>query len=314
MSVKYVSPLRKRRLRKRLLDYFPLYLMLLPGLLYFFVNNYIPMAGVIIAFKNIRWNKGILGSPWVGFKNFEFLFTTDAAWKITRNTLLYNSVFIILGTLLSITVSILLDEIRVRYKNSYQTLILTPHLISIVVVSYIVYAFLSVDSGLINNGILKPMGLQGIQWYTSPEYWPYILTLVHLWKTFGYNSILYYSSVVAVDRELYEASHIDGATRWQRIRYITIPSISPTIITLVLMSIGRIFYSDFGLFYQVPMNSGPLQNVTQTIDTYVYNALIQLNDVGMSSAAGVYQSLVGFLLVLTANYVVRRIDSEKALF
>lgn len=314
MSVKNAMPTNRRSLSKRLLSYTPLYLMLLPGLLYFFINNYIPMAGIIIAFKNIRWNKGILGSPWVGLSNFEFLFTTDAAWRITRNTLVYNSIFIILGTLLSIAVSILLDEIRVRFKKNYQTLILTPHLISIVVVSYIVYAFLSVDSGLINNSILKSMGLERIQWYTSPQYWPFILTIVHLWKSFGYSSILYYSSVVAVDRELYEASHIDGATRWQRIRYVTIPSISPTIITLVLMNIGRIFYSDFGLFYQVPMNSGPLQNVTQTIDTYVYNALIQLNDVGMSSAAGVYQSLVGFILVLTANYVVRRIDSEKALF
>lgn len=293
----------------------PLYLMVLPGALYLIINNYIPMAGLIIAFKRVNWNKGILGSDWVGFSNFEYLFKTKEAWVITRNTLLYNFAFIVLGTVLAITVAILLNEIKLKFlKKTYQTVILLPYLISMVVVSYLVFALLSQENGFINNTILALFGKEGISWYTEPKYWPFILTIVYLWKSFGYNCILYYATLVGIDRGYYEAAVIDGASRWQQICHITLPELTPTIITLTLMSIGKIFYSDFGLFYQVPMDSGPLYDVTNTIDTYVYRGLIRLNDVGMSSAAGFYQSMVGFILVLFANWVVRKINADNALF
>lgn len=293
----------------------PLYLMFLPGAIYLLINNYIPMAGLVIAFKQVNWNKGILKSPWVGFSNFEYLFKTKEAWNITRNTLGYNIVFIILGTVIAIAVAILLNEITsMVLKKTYQTVILLPYLISMVVVSYLVYAMLSSENGFVNLSILRPLGKQEISWYTESKYWPAILIIIYIWKTFGYNCILYYATLVGIDRGYYEAAVIDGASRWQQIRHITLPELVPTIITLTLMSIGKIFYSDFGLFYQVPMDSGPLYDVTNTIDTYVYRGLIRQNNVGMSSAAGFYQSVIGFVLVLLANYAVRRISKESALF
>lgn len=293
----------------------PLYLMFLPGAIYLLINNYIPMAGLVIAFKQVNWNKGILKSPWVGFSNFEYLFKTKEAWNITRNTLGYNIIFIILGTVIAIAVAILLNEITsMMLKKTYQTVILLPYLISMVVVSYLVYAMLSSENGFVNLSILRPLGKQEISWYTESKYWPAILILIYIWKTFGYNCILYYATLVGIDRGYYEAAVIDGSSRWQQIRHITLPELVPTIITLTLMSIGKIFYSDFGLFYQVPMDSGPLYDVTNTIDTYVYRGLIRQNNVGMSSAAGFYQSIIGFVLVLLANYAVRRISKENALF
>ncbi|MBP1755357.1 MAG: sugar transporter permease [Firmicutes bacterium] len=300
---------------KKLKRYYPLYLMMLPGTLYIIINNYIPMAGLRIAFKQFNYSKGISGSKFVGLKNFEFLFKTKDAFVITRNTLGYNLIFICLGTVLAITVAILLNDIRsIKLKKLYQTVILIPFLISIVVVSYLVYAFLSADSGFINNSILRPLGLEPVSWYSTPTFWPVILIIVHLWKGFGYTSIIYFATLVGIDRGYFEAAAIDGASRWQQITNVTLPSLKPTIITLTLMSIGRIFYSDFGLFYQVPMNSGLLIDVTNTIDTYVYRGLISLNNVSMASAAGFYQSIVGFILVLTANFIVKKVSEENSLF
>lgn len=302
----------KRKVRIK--HYIPLYLMMLPGLIYVFINNYIPMAGIVIAFKRINYRIGILKSPFVGLDNFEYLFKTKDAWIITRNTLLYNATFIILGTILAITVAILLNEIgSTRLKSTYQSLILLPFLVSIVVVSYLVYAFLSMDVGYF-NGIRESLGLKPISWYTTTKYWPFILVIVQSWKTFGYSTIIYYATLVGIDRAYYEAATVDGAGRRHQIWFITLPLLKPTIITLVLLQVGRIFYSDFGLFYQVPMNSGPLYAVTNTIDTYVYRGLLQSNNVGMASAAGVYQSLVGFVLVFVANYVVSKLSKENALF
>ncbi len=302
---------RKTKIRR----FIPLYIMLAPGIIYLVINNYIPIMGLFIAFKRINYSLGIFKSPWVGLSNFEFLFKTSDAWLITRNTLLYNLVFIVLGTVLGVAVAILLNEIAsVKLKKLYQTSVLLPFLISMVVVSYLVFAMLSNNSGFINKSILEPLGFEGISWYTKPQYWPVILTIVNLWKGFGYSCILYYATVIGIDTSYYEAAVVDGAGKWQQILHITLPSLKPTIITLTLMNVGRIFYSDFGLFYQVPMNSGPLMDVTNTIDTYVYRGLLQLNDVGRASAAGFYQSLVGFAVVLLANYVTGRIDKEQALF
>ncbi len=315
MTATAPSARKKSSVGTRIKRCIPMYLMALPGLVYLIINNYVPMSGIIIAFKNVNWRKGILASPWAGFSNFEYLFKTRDAWTITRNTIGYNLVFIVLGTVMAIAIAILLNEIRSKkLKQVYQTVFLLPYLISIVVVSYLVFAMLSIDSGFINKSILPALGKDAIAWYTEPKYWPFILVIVYLWKTFGYNCIIYYATLVGVDHSYYEAAAIDGATRWQQVRHVTLPALTPTIITLTLLSVGKIFYSDFGLFYQVPMNSGPLLDVTNTIDTYVYRGLIQLNDLGMSSAAGVYQSLVGFILVLAANKVVSRVDRDNALF
>ena len=219
--------------------------MMIPGAVYLIINNYIPMTGIVIAFKQFNYGKGIWGSPFIGFKNFEFLFATKDAWIITRNTLLYNVVFIVLGTACAIAVAILLNEIHSSAaKKIYQTTILVPFLISIVVVSYLVYAFLSTESGFLNKTILPALGLEPVPWYTESKYWPFILILVNLWKGLGYNCIIYYATLVGIDRGYYEAAVIDGANRWQQVVHITLPALKPTIITLTLMAIGRIFYSD----------------------------------------------------------------------
>jgi putative aldouronate transport system permease protein len=300
---------------KTLKRFWPLYLMFVPGAIYLFINCYIPMFGIQIAFRSYNARDGIYGSPWCGFDNFTFLFRTDDAFVMTRNTLLYNLVFIALGTVLAIAVAIILNEIRSKgAKQLYQTVILIPYLISMVIVSYLVFAFLSNSNGYVNNSVLKAFGMQPIDWYNTPKYWPFILVIVQIWKTLGYNMILYYATICGIDHSLYEAAVVDGANRWQQIWNITLPSLKSTIIILTLMALGGIFRSDFGLFYQVPQNSGPLLSVTQTIDTYVYRGLMQTNNIGMSSAAGVYQSVVGFILVITANFVVRKLDSESSLF
>ena len=300
---------------KKLKRYWPLYLMLLPGTVYLIINNYIPMTGIVVAFKQYNVQDGLYFSPNIGLKNFEFLFRTNDAWLITRNTICYNLVFIVLGNVLAIAVAIILNEITGRAaRQFYQTTILIPYLISMVVVSYLVFAFLSDGTGFLNNTVLPALGLETVSWYNEPKYWPFILVFVYLWKNLGYNCILYYATICGIDRSLYEAAVMDGASRWKRVVHITLPSLRPTIIILTLMALGGIFRSDFGLFYQVPQNSGALLEVTNTIDTYVYRGLMQTNNIGMSSAAGVYQSIVGFILVLSANLIVRRLDRDSALF
>lgn len=295
--------------------FWPLYVMMVPSILYLIINNYIPMAGLVIAFKRVNFQVGIISSPWIGFDNFKFLFSGPDAMLITRNTILYNLCFLVIGPAIAISVSILLDELRWKFgKHVYQTVILMPYLISIVVISYLVNAFLNTNSGFINNSILGPAGLAPISWYSEASYWPVILVIVNVWKGFGYSSIIYYSTVVSIDRELYEAASIDGASRWKQILNITLPGIKTTFITLTLLGVGRIFYSDFGLFYQVPMNSGALVNVTNTIDTYVYRGLTTTPNIGMTAAAGFYQSIVGFLLVLAANLLVNKVSKDDALF
>ena len=300
---------------KRFRKYTPLYLLMLPGIAYLIINNYAPMFGMFIAFKNINFSAGIFESDWIGFKNFEYLFKTTDAFIITRNTILYNAAFIVIGTVLSIAVAILLNEIRVKVLSRfYQSVIVLPHLISFVVVGYLVYAALSLETGFMNKTILPLFGIESISWYTEPKYWPVILTVVQLWKSVGFSCIIFLASIISIDPEYYEAARLDGASKWRQIQSITIPLITPVIVMLTLLSIGRMFYSDFGLFYQVPMNSGMLNDTTNVIDTYVYRSLMIMGDIGMASAAGVYQSIVGFVLVLSANYIVRKFNRENALF
>ncbi len=300
---------------RRILKQWPLYLMMVPGLAYLLINNYLPLAGLQLAFKKFKYALGIWKSDFNNFKNFTYLFKSSDAWIIIRNTVGYNLVFILLGTVVAIFVAILLNMVRVkRMQKFYQTVILIPHLISYVIVSYIVYAFLGQDNGMINNSLLKALGMEPIAWYTEAAYWPYILVITQLWKTFGYNSIIYYATIVGIDQTYYEAAIVDGATWWKQVRFITLPMLKPVIVTLTLLAIGRMFYSDFGLFYQVPMNIGLLYDATNTIDTYVYRGLLETNDVGRASAAGFIQSVMGFFLVLGTNAIVRRVDREQALF
>lgn len=290
-----------------------LFLIALPGCLYLFINNYIPIMGIFIAFKNYSYAKGIWDSPWCGFSNFRFLFITNDAWIITRNTLLYNLVFIILGTAMSVFLAILLHEMGERLRGRFfQSTLLFPHLLSWVVTAYLVYALLGSSNGFINNTLLGKEN--AIDWYSAKGYWPVILVLVYLWKNAGYTAIVYMAGIAGIDRGIFEAAQIDGAGKVKQIFSITLPMLRPTVIIMILMSIGRIFYSDFGLFYQVPMNSGALFQITQTIDTYVYRGLMEQGNIAMSSAAGVYQSMVGFMLVVLANYIVKKKDPENALF
>jgi len=297
---------------KKMRRYWPVYLMMLPGLIYLFINNYMPLPGLIVAFKNYNARKGIYGSDWAGLKNFEYLFKNDA-WTITRNTVLYNVAFIIVNTCLAIFVAIILSELVGRRKKIYQSVILLPNLISSVIIGYLVFAFFSVENGFVNNTILPLFGIEPIAWYGEPKYWPFILIFVNAWRMIGYNCIIYLSTIMGIDKSIYESARLDGATKWQQIRKVTLPLLKPTIVMLTLMAVGRIFYSDFGLFYQVPMNQGALYSTTNTIDTYVYRGLLQLGNISMSAASGLYQSVVGFILVLSANLLVRKIDPESAL-
>ncbi len=295
--------------------FLPIFIMMTPGLIYLLINNYLPMAGLIIAFKDINYAKGILGSDWIGFKNFEYLFATRDAYIITRNTILYNGLFIIINTVLAVAVAIMLNEIKSKFlKSFYQSVILLPFLISMVIVSYLVFAFLSTDVGFFNKTLLPMLGIGEISWYTEAGVWPYILTFVSTWKGVGFLCVIYLASIIGIDQEYYEAATLDGANKWQQIKFITVPLIMPVIIMMTLLAIGRIFYSDFGLFFQVPMNSGAIYDTTNVIDTYVYRGLMQLGDIGMSAAAGLYQSIVGFALVLFSNWLVRRKSKENALF
>lgn len=309
------AEVKKEKKKNALKEYWPLYLMMFPALLYLLINNYIPMAGMVIAFKKLNFAKGIWASPWAGLKNFKFLFASKDAWIITRNTLLYNVAFILVNMVVGIAIAILITEIRnTKLKKIYQSAILLPFLMSMVILSYIVYALLSAENGLVNNSILPLFHIDPIQWYQKPKYWPAILIIANCWKGVGYGCLIYIASLIGIDPSFYEAARLDGASKWQEITKITLPSLVPTIITLLLLSIGRIFYSDFGLFYQVPMNSGVLFPTTNVIDTYVYRALIEQGNISMSSATGVYQSLVGFCVVMLSNWIVRKVDKDQALF
>ncbi len=290
----------------------PLYLFMLPGLIYLIANNYIPMFGILIAFKKINFAKGIFASPWCGLDNFKYLFVTKDAWVMIRNTLAYNAGWIILDLVLAVCIAILMAEIASgRAAKIIQPIICFPSMVSAVLLSFIVYAFLSTSYGFLNTTFFKD---KPINWYASAKYWPIILTIVHVWQNAGQSSIIYMASIGGIDKSLYESARLDGASKWKQILHITLPMLKPMIILMLLMSIGRIFNSDFGLFYQVPLNSGLLISTTQTIDTYVYRALMQLNNVSMSSAASVFQAVIGFVLVMLSNLMVRIVEPDNALF
>lgn len=286
----------------------------LPVMMYLFLFHYLPMFGVVLAFKDYRYDKGIFGSKWVGLTNFVSFFKTDAAWSITRNTILYNLLFIAIGTLVSVLLALLLNEIRQRTMiKFYQTTMFYPHFLSWVVVAFIGYAFFSSGYGLLNQWLGR-IGLQSVDWYLEPKWWPFILVFAAIWKYTGFSTLINYAALLGIDQSYYEAAEIDGASKLQRAWHISIPFLKPVLIIQFLLSIGRIFNADFGLFYQVPMNSVLLNDTTQVIDTFIFHALIDRADIGIGAAVGLFQSSVGLVIVLVTNTIIRKLRPEDSLF
>lgn len=299
------------KLRKQLKENGPLILMAVPVIVYYIMFLYIPMFGILIAFKNFNYADGIIGSPWAGLDNFKFLIMSGDAATIIRNTLFYAIFFLIFNKIVEIFLAIMYDSLSKSKLNRFnQTVSILPHFLSWVVVAYFAAALLDADKGVLNQMI----GTK-IQWYSEPKYWPVILIVFQLWKTIGYNSIIYYSNIRGIDAELYEAARIDGATWWQQVKYITIPMLQSIIILMVIMGIGSILRSDFGMFYNVTRNSGALYSVTQTLDMYIYNGItLTGGNLGLSSAASFFQSVVGFILVVTTNAIIKKVSPENAMF
>lgn len=295
----------------------PFLLMALPGAIWLVFFFYIPVLGNVVAFKDFRFSPNgfidsIITSPWVGFENFKFLFSSSNAYIITRNTLLYNIGFIVIGTLAAVIIAVIFSELRSKKMvKVFQTSMLFPYFISWVIISYFVYAFLSPEKGLLNSVFFKG---EGIDWYTETTYWPYILLFMGVWKTLGYNSVVYFATIMGINPTYYEAAMVDGASKWQQIKHVTLPQIIPLISILTILAVGNIFRADFGLFYQIPKNAGALYNVTSVLDTYIYNGLTSSGDIGMAAAAGLYQSVVGCILVVITNFIARHFDSDSALF
>lgn len=309
------EPQIPQKKKKNIKKWIPLYMLAVPGFTYLFINNYLPLYGMQLAFRKLNYGQGVFSGAFVGLDNFKFLFSTDRGFIMIRNTVLYNLLFIVVGTVIGISVAILFNEIRGKLAAKfYQSAVLVPYFMSMVIVSYLGFAYLSADSGFINNTILKAFGKDPVTWYSEPGYWPFILLFINTWKGIGYSLLMYSARMISFDPAYYEAATIDGATKWQQIRHITLPMLKPAIVMMSILSIGRMFYSDFGLFYQIPMNSGPLYNITTTIDVYSFRALMNLGDISMASATGVFQSAVGFVLLTIANLTVRRISKDDALF
>lgn len=295
--------------------------MIAPGAIWLILLRYLPMFGVLIAFKDYKiFTKApslinnVINSEWVGLRNFKFIFATSDSWIMIRNTLGYNILWIVLGLVISVSFAIMLNEINNKFvAKSYQTLMFFPYFLSWVVASYFVLAFLDPTRGLLVN-LQESWGMTPTSWYTDPKPWPFILTISNLWKTVGYSTILYLAAITGIDGSQYEAASIDGANKWQQIRFVTLPHLKTMIAILLIMNVGKIFNADFGLFYNVPLDSGPLFPATQVIDTYVYRALITTNDLGMSTAAGLMQNIIGFACIMGVNSVVRKFDEDSSLF
>lgn len=313
-SAHRIAEVLNLKLKRELKKNGALFVMAAPVTVLLILFNYLPMFGAILAFKDFNVRDGIFGSPWSGFKNFEFLFKTSDAWLITRNTLAYNFVIIILSTVLAVLLAVLLDGLRSKFASrAFQTMLIMPYFLSWIAVGFIGFAILSPDKG-IANAILKYFGKDPVLWYSQVNAWPFILIFSAIWKSVGYSSVMYLATITGISKDYYEAAAMDGASRWKQVVNITLPFLKPMIIILTLLSIGKIFYADFGMFYHLPRQSGQLLPVTNVIDTYVYYGLKVNGNIGMSAAANFYQSIVGFLLVLGANLTVRKIDPEYSLF
>lgn len=295
--------------------------MVAPAAIWLLLLRYLPMGGIVLAFKDYKINprnpsfiSNLLSSKWVGLKNFEYLFKTDSAWIMFRNTLGYNIVFIILGVIIPVAFAIMMNELTRKFvRKTYQTMMFFPYFLSWVVVSYFLNAFLDAQYGMI-PAMQAAAGKEITSWYTTPGPWPYLLVFANLWKNVGYSTVLYLAAITGIDANQYEAAAIDGASKWQQVLYVTIPHLRTMICILFIMNVGRIFASDFGLFYNVPMQNGALFSVTQTIDTYVYRAYIATGNPGQSSAAGLLQNVLGFICILSANAIVKKVDADSAMF
>lgn len=289
-------------------------LMLMPAMILVFVFSYIPMGGVILAFKQFRYDLGIFGSPFVGMDNFKFFFQSGDAWNVTRNTVLYNLAFLVINTTLEVGFAIVLSEIVNRHvKKTLQSMIFLPYFISWVIVSAISYSLFNYENGGL-NALLQMFGIEGVNVYAQPSWWKYIIVGFAAWKGVGYGMVVYLASIAGVDSSLMEAAQIDGANIFQRIRYVTIPWIKPTIITMSLLAIGKIFKGSLDLFYQLVGNNGALFDATDVIDTYVFRSLIMDGDIGKTAAVGFYQSLLCFVTIMIVNGIVKKIDPDYALF
>ena len=283
-------------------------------MLFIIVFNYLPMAGIILAFKDYRYEKGIFGSDWVGFKYFDFFINSNEFMLITWNTLYLNLLFIMVGTAAAVIVALLIFEIKSRTATKIiQTTLITPHFLSWVVVGYMSYAFLNPKFGLLNT-FMDMLGMTPINWYSTPDAWPAILTIVSTWKNVGLDSIIYYAALMSIDVSYFEAAALDGAGKLKIIRYIILPFLVPLLTMLTILKIGGIFRADFGLFYQLTRDMGQLYSKTDVIDTYLYRTMRVMNDMSLSTAIGLLQSVVGFVLVIITNYVSKKIDTENALF
>lgn len=321
---------RSRRMRIGFVKQQSAYLtMLIPGLVLLFLFAYLPMPGVILAFKKYQlavppkdfWiqNKFIYGlfvkSSWVGLDNFRYLLKADA-WTITRNTVGYNLMFMSVGLVLAVTLAVAVNELRNRMAAKiYHTILFMPYFVSWIVVMYALYAFIS-SRGLFNQ-INLALGRETVSYYTQKQFWPFIFLIANIWKYTGNGSIIYLATITGFDQQLYEAAAIDGAGKWKQFRFITLPQLVPIIVLLQILAIGRIFNGDFDMFYSLPNGSGPIRSVTQTIDVYVYNTLQNgalSNSYGLAGAAAFFQSIVGFVLILTTNLIVRRTAPEMSLF
>lgn len=295
--------------------------MVAPVAIWLILLRYLPMGGIIMAFKNYKiytpaptFINNLKHSAWCGIDNFKFLFITKSAVIMFRNTILYNLVFIILGMIIPVTFAIMMNELTTKIAaKAYQTMMFFPYFLSWVVASYFLNAFLDPQFGML-TAAQRAAGETVTMWYTTPKPWPYILVFMNLWKNTGYSTVLYLSAITGIDATQYEAASIDGASKWQQVLYVTLPHLKTMIIILFIMNVGKIFNADFGLFYNVPMNNGALKSVTTVIDTYVYNTFIALHDSARSSAAGLLQNVVGFVCIMTANGIVRKIEPESSLF
>lgn len=291
-----------------------LYFMIAPAVIYFFVFAYLPMAGAVLAFKNFNFADGIFGSPWAGFKNFQFLFSGGKIFKVAFNTVAYNTAFMVVGQLIQITAAIFLTEIGSKYfRRISQSVIFLPYFISWVIVGGFIYNLFNFEFGSLNT-LLKAIGQQPIDMYSNIGVWKYVLVAVNTWKWAGYGSVIYLAAIMGIDREVYEAAAIDGAGKFRKIFSVTIPLIVPQIITLTLLSVGRIFRGDFDMFYQVTANNPLLYDSTDVIDTFVVRSLLQIQDVGMASAAGLVQSIISFAILIVVNGFVRKYEKGYALF
>ena len=288
-------------------------LLTIPGIVLIIIFHYLPMFGIVIAFKDYNLSKGIFGSAWCGLKNFEFFFKSMDATRIIRNTLGYGVLFTCVSMMCHVALALLLFEVKNRAAlKTYETLMILPHFMSWVVVGYISYVYLSPETGVLNS-IIAALGGEKIKWYSDPKYWPYILTFVNTWKGVGMGCVVYYAGLMGIDMGIFEAAEIDGATKWQKIKYISIPSLIPIITIMLIMSIGGIIRGDFGLFYQIPRDVGLLYPTTDVIETYVFRGL-RGGNMATSTAVGLFQSVVGFILVIATNAIVKRIESDNALF